>query len=547
MKTKQPNKPAVAAGHELAAQIAWDVLQSGGNAVDAGVAGVMALSVLHSEQVQFGGIAPMLVRPPAGEVFAIDGVGRWPMAIDPEAFVRDHASRIPRGILRTVTPALPAACIEALRRFGTFGFSDLATPAMSLAQNGFPAHQDLSLISKRFQRHYSAQPENADIWLPNGAPIEVGDTFLQPALAATLQRLVDADRQAAAKQGRAAGLEAVRREFYEGDIATTMIRHVENHGGVLSADDLKSHWVEVEAPVSGPVGEGRLYTPGSASQGPSLIQALQIMEQLCKAKPKMDQTEYLGAILRSVELAMADRDRFYGDRDFTDVPFDRLLNPAHAKELTASSGANFAHSNVENTVPSLDTSVIAVLDKDGGLFVATPSDQSHDAPAVPGLGFVMSTRGGQSFVDQKHPACIRPGKRPRASASPFVFKDHDDRLVAGGGPGADLLIQAATQVLAHHLFSDVPLAQAIEAPRVFNLAPPGSSEPHLSFSGKVAVEGTMPKATFTALGELGFGAVWDDPNNVGKPSLCMIEAIATTGQTFAHVDPRRAGGARVGT
>lgn len=128
----------VSAGHPEAARIAADVLDAGGNAVDAGVAATIALCVLHSEQVQLGGVAPMLVRMARdGETLAIEGAGRWPAATERARFETEHGGRIPHGVLRSVVPAAPAAWLTALRRFGTMGFTELASPALALATAGF--------------------------------------------------------------------------------------------------------------------------------------------------------------------------------------------------------------------------------------------------------------------------------------------------------------------------------------------------------------------------------------------------------------------------
>jgi len=164
--------------------------------VDAGVAAVLALTVVHSEQVQLGGILPALVKPAGSEhVFAIEGVGRWPKATDPDVLHREHRGRIPRGVLRTVTPALPDACFTALERFGTMSFGDLAIPAQALASNGFKAHDDLVAVTTTFERHYRNFAENTSIWLPNDRPIRPGEQFCQPKLAATLQQLIEADER----------------------------------------------------------------------------------------------------------------------------------------------------------------------------------------------------------------------------------------------------------------------------------------------------------------------------------------------------------------
>ena len=365
--------------------------------VDAGVAAVLALTVIHSEQVQLGGIMPALVMP-AGtrDVFAIEGVGRWPEATDPDVLHHSHRGRMPRGILRTVTPALPDACFAALDQFGTMSFGELAGPAHLLASDGFSAHDDLVAATKTYERHYRAYPENASIWLPNDRPVQPGETFLQPKLATTLQRLIDADDRG--------DTGAVRALFYEGSMAQDMLDHVTAEGGWLNADDLARHTTPITPAVSGRAFGASVYTPDTWCQGPTLIQCLLIAEALgMQDKPS---EEWWHLMLETIKLGFGERDTYFGDPDFVDVPLSRLLSARHSQDLAASIGptARSGKGRTRNGEPPLDTSVVTIIDFDGGVFVATPSDMSHDAPAVPGLGFVMSTRGGQSQVPPEHPA-----------------------------------------------------------------------------------------------------------------------------------------------
>ena len=540
MQRQNQFEASVSAGHPLAADVAWDFLQAGGNMVDAGIAAVLALTVLHSEQVQFGGILPALVKPAASDqVFSIEGVGCWPKATDPEMLRQKHRGRMPRGILRTVTPALPDACLRALESFGTMSFSELADPAHAFAKHGFPAHEDLVSATTAYEKQFRLHSENASIWLPNDRPVQRGETFSQPKLARSLQRLIEADQTG--------GSDAVRALFYEGEIAQEMLAHIQSEDGWLGAEDLAAHSTPVHPATSGRAFAANLYTNGPWSQGPCLIQILQIAEALgIQDRPSADWWHFL---LEATKLGFSQRDEFYGDPNFIDVPMARLLSSDHAKSLAASvqSTVQPAGRAPRTGPPSLDTSVVAIVDFDGGVFVATPSDMSHDAPAVPGLGFVMSTRGGQSHVGADHPACLAPGKRPRASASPFLLATDDGRLVAGGGPGADLAIQTSAMVLAQHLGNGIALDAAIAAPRVFTLEPIGSSAPHLTFPGKVRAEPDLPDDVFEGLSAKGHLVSRSETSSTVVPSICAIEIDTKSGHSRGFGDPRRLSGQKSGS
>lgn len=549
---------AVSVGHSSAAEIATDVLDSGGNAIDAGVAASIALTVLHSEQVQFGGVSPILVYLAESQLtYSIEGAGRWPHAADRLLFEEKYRSRIPQGILRTVTPACPDAWITALEQFGSMSFSELAEPARILAKDGFPAHQDLVDCTVQFERYYRRYDENASIWLPNDRPVQLGQIFIQSSLANTLGAMIDVDRKATSRKGRNAGLSAVRDIFYKGEIADEMIRHVVKHGGLMTLADLASHKTPIVPATAAPVFGGTAYTCGFWSQGPVLSQSLQILEHFYRENPSEIQSSQHHVFLEAIKLSMADREAYYGDPDFVNVPEDRLLSPAYAAERanqirpdkafdglpSAGSFSGFEKSKIsaygENTTlqPSLDTSVAIIADKHGNIFASTPSDSSFDAPAATNLGFVISTRGGQSYVAADHPACLFPGKRPRVSACPFIVRNREGQFIAGGGPGADLQLQTAVQILMNHFVFDQSLVDAVSAPRVFTHSVPGSSEPHLSFAGKIMIEEDIPETIAVKLGKSGHKITRETSRGVNRPSICIVKS--GEGHYEAIGDPRR--------
>ncbi|TNE33820.1 MAG: gamma-glutamyltransferase family protein [Alphaproteobacteria bacterium] len=557
---------AVSVGHSLAADIAADVLEAGGNAIDAGVAASIALTVLHSEQVQFGGVAPILVYIAEEDCyFSVEGAGRWPAAADASFFEEKHRGRIPQGILRTVTPAAPDAWLTALERFGTMGFADLAAPAQALAANGFPAHDDLVACSAQFERYYRRTGENnARIWLPGDAPVKAGQVFRLPELAGTLGLLIDADRKGAAKSGRIGGMQAVRDVFYKGEIADAMIRHVKAHDGWLAAEDLARHHTPVVAATKGNVFGGTLITPGCWTQGPALSQALQILDIGGVASHPHQSADASHMLIEALKLALVDREAYYGDPEFINVPLEKLLSTDYAKMRATLIDPDAAHfplppagelpmkaipgrtpaAGADEETVSLDTSVAAIADSAGNIFVSTPSDPSFDGPVVPELGFVISTRGAQSHVAAGHPARLEAGKRPRVSAYPMIFKRADGCHIAGGGPGADLQLQAMLQVLTHHLAHGLSLQEALDAPRVFTHGIPASTEPHLSFAGKVVLEEAIPDTLLEALAIRGHKSVFGKTGGIAQPSICLV-ANHPSGELIAVGDPRRASGQRV--
>jgi len=188
--TLYADRHAISAGHYLAAAAGFAVLEAGGNAIDAGCCAGIALAVLHPDEVNFAGVAPIMIRTADGEVTTIDGLGHWPRGLDPDLFVREHGGRIPLGILRTVVPAAPDAWIGALRDFGTLSFGEVAAPAIRFARDGFAVFE---LLAEQLETHrgaYARWPSSAAIFLPGGRPPVVGERFVQRDLAATLQHKI---------------------------------------------------------------------------------------------------------------------------------------------------------------------------------------------------------------------------------------------------------------------------------------------------------------------------------------------------------------------
>src|SRR4051812_21786366 len=240
------NRHMVAAGHYAAADAGFPVLEGGGNAVDAGVAAGIALGVLQSDIVNVAGVAPIMIRlAESREVVTIDGLGVWPAAASAEFFRREHGGRIPDGLLRTVTPAAPAAWIAALERFGTMSFGEVAHHAIRFAAEGFPVHPTMAEFVRQKVANYARFPQNAALYCPGGRPVEVGAPFVQTELAATLRHMADEER-AHAGEGRAAGLAAARAAFYEGDIARRIADYHSANGGWLTREDLAGYAVRFE-------------------------------------------------------------------------------------------------------------------------------------------------------------------------------------------------------------------------------------------------------------------------------------------------------------
>jgi len=541
------------AGHYLAAQAAFQVLEAGGNAIDAGVAAGIALGVVQSDLVNVAGVAPILIRSAdTGETVSISGLGYWPQAADIATFARAHADGVPEGILRQIVPAAPDAWITALERFGTMQFREVARAAIALARDGFVMYPLMAELLASKVDAYARWPSNAAIYLPDDRPPQVGEMFYQRDLAATLQYM--ADEEAATGGGRAAGLSAARHAFYRGDIARRIVDFHAAEGGLLSMADLADYRSEVESAPSVQFGAHRVYACGPWCQGPLLLQILNLLDAPTLHRLGHNSAGYIHHLVEAIKLAAADRERWYADPRFADVPLDALLSDAYAAErrqmigdaacpgLPPAYGETTATDRPAQPVGgrSLDTSYVCVVDAQGNVFSATPSDTSYDGPVVPGTGIVPSTRGSQSRTDPTHPAALAPGKRPRLTPNPAIAIGDDGAVMPFGTPGGDVQCQAMVQTLLNVTLFGLNPQAAVEAPRFASFSFPNSFAPHAYHPGLLKLESRIPDTVADDLA--GRGHIvdrWDDWQWQAG-AMCLIQGDAATGVLSAGADPRRA-------
>ncbi|MSP89318.1 MAG: gamma-glutamyltransferase family protein [Alphaproteobacteria bacterium] len=554
----------IASGHYHASIAGFEILEAGGNAVDAGVCAGMVLAVVESTYVSLAGVAPIAIYlADERRVMTISGLGGWPKAASCDLFVQRHGGVIPRGILRTVVPAAPDAWITALQKFGTMAFCDVAEAAIRFAQHGFPMYPFMAATIAGSAREIGEWPSNAAIYLPGGAPPQLGLPFVQTALAGTLRHMCDEER-ANARLGREGALDAVRDCFYKGDIARAILDFHGANGGLLAATDLSEFHVAIEPAVRRRFHDVDVYSCGAWCQGPMLLQQLAILEHVDLRALGHNTPGYVHMVTEAIKLAAADREAYYGDPRFVDVPLDRLLSPAYATERLRLIDVHHAFSDLppaanpsgrtaENTANegragerqpvNLDTSYVCVVDRFGNAFSATPSDPVTSAPVVPQTGFVVSPRGGQSWTDRKHPSSVMPGKRPRLTPNPAIAIHQGKFIMPFGTPGHDSQTQVMLQTLLNIVMFDMELQDAVEAARFCSLSFPSSASPHHSHPGRLLLETPIFRDAGEALENLGHRVEeWPatGPEYYQNASAsCAVQLDLATGVLKGGADHRR--------
>src|SRR5438067_3462708 len=319
-----------------ATRAAEQMLQAGGNAFDAAVAGQAVLGIVDAASNGVGSDAVILVYDAkAKTVVSINAEGTAPRLATIEWYQRNLDGKLPQSdtLLSGTVPGVVDAWYLLLDRWGTMNFAQVLQPAIDMAENGFPIGERMAgaIASSRKLKKYAT---SVKVYFPNGAAPKPGDMFRNPDLARTLRKLVDAEKESAGK-GRHEALKAARDRFYKGDIARTMAQFSEAEGGLFRYDDFAAYTAKFETPVSVDYRGYRVYKNASANQGPTELFALNILEGYDLKAMEHNSPEYIHASIEAVKLAMADREKYLGDADFVPIPFEGLLSKEYARERRA--------------------------------------------------------------------------------------------------------------------------------------------------------------------------------------------------------------------
>jgi len=552
----------ISAGHYLAAHAGFEILEAGGNAVDAGVAAGVAIGVLQTDKVNFGGVAPQIIyTAKTRKVHCIDGLGVWPKAITPDYFMKYHGGKIPPGVERCVVPAAPDAWITALAYFGTMSFGEVASAAIRFAREGFPMHPMMAEFIKENRAVYQRWPSSGKVFLPGGRVPEVGEVFVQSDLGRTLRYLADEEKKVARRKGRRAGLKAARDAFYKGDIARAVTKFIAKEGGPMRYEDFAEFGVKFEPTVCTRFDGIELHVCGPWSQGPVLPMALNILKGYDLKGLGHNTPEYIHVLTEALKLAFADRHHHFGDPRFIQVPIKGLTSDRYAQHRRSlismekawpgmpppgdpDALAQLKHRCVPAPQPEDapgpgDTSYVCVVDRKGNAFSATPSDGSDKTPIISDVGILCSGRGTQSWADPAHPCSVAPGKRPRLTPNPALAFKNGRVYMPFGTPGGDVQCQAMLQVFLNINVFGMDVQSAVEAPRFSTYSFPGSFEPHPYYPGRLYLESRINREVGNELAGRGHKVYWWDDSTWLAGSVCAIVADHKRGVLHGGADPRR--------
>jgi gamma-glutamyltranspeptidase/glutathione hydrolase len=531
---------AIAAGSEYATEAGMRTYYKGGNAVDAGVASMLAASVTELSHYGFGGEAPILIRTKDGKVYSIAGIGTMPMLASAEMFrnrplqpfevmERDPGGLkgiVPgAGLMPALVPGMVDAALVALREFGTMTFQEVIAPAIELA-DGFALDDMRANAIAYSQPFFSVWPTSKAHFLPNGRALRSGEIFRQPDLARTLRSMAEAEKKAlAGGASRQAGIDAVRDYFYRGEIARKIDAFSKANGGLLRYEDMASFKLQPEEPVSTTYKGYRVYKTGFWGQGPAMLETLNILEGF-DDPPAFNSAAYIHRTAEALKLAYADRDTYYGDPKFNSIPTDILLSKEYAAERRKLIGdrasmefrpgaihgktghhpaeEEVAHIPLDPVLMAHDTTCVDAIDKDGIMFSATPSGAWLPSVIAGDTGIPLSVRAQSFVLIPGHPNELAPGKRPRITLTPTLVTMADGRpLAVLSTPGGDTQEQGLLQVLFNSIQFRMNAQNAIEAPRFGTRHLVSSFDNHAWNRGDLQLDERIPQTVAAELANRG--------------------------------------------
>jgi gamma-glutamyltranspeptidase / glutathione hydrolase len=549
----------VASTHWIATAVGMGILERGGNAFDAGVATAFTLQIVEPHLNGPGGDVPIMVHDTQRRrTEVICGQGPAPAGATMAYYKGLGLDLVPgTGPLAACIPGCFDAYMLTLRDYGTMRLEEVLAAAIGYARAGHPmlerASATIATVKDQFLNYW---PTSAALWLEQGSVPAPGTIFHNSVLADTYERIL---RDSLGSGGREAQIERARRVWSEGFVADAIDRFCRTqkvmdvsgqaNRGVLTGADMAGWSATVEAPIEYEYGRYRVQKPGPWCQGIAALQQFALLKGFPLEGLDPTSPDFIHWQVEAAKLAFADRDTFYGDPDFVVVPVETLLSdvynakrraliserasleqrpgdiPGYGKALETkiSAGVRTAVGSGGAGEPTIgrlgetkgDTVHFDIIDRFGNMMCATPSGGwLQSSPTIPELGFCLGTRAQMFTMDEQHPACLAPGKRPRSTLSPTMALRDGEPYLAWGSPGGDQQDQWIPQFFLRHVHAGYNLQEAIDAPAWHTEHFPSSFWPRAARPGVLVVENRVPSATISELRKRGHivevGSDWSE-------------------------------------
>ena len=552
--------------HWLGSAVGMSVLEKGGNAFDAAVSTGFTLQIVEPHLNGPGGDMPAIFKAVSDTTpRVLCGQGPIPQAATIGHFKELGLDLIPgSGLLCAVVPGAFDAWMLLLKDYGTMSLSEVLKPAIEYARNGYPVVPKITETIATVRELFSSEwTESAKLYLPNGQPPQPGSIFKNTILADTYERIVSEAEKTSSNRERQ--IEAARDIWYRGWVAETIDKFCRyeavmdvsgrKHSGLLTAEDMASWTSTYDEVASYNYGEYTVCKCGPWSQGPVLLQQLAILDGMEIRSMDPLGADFVHSVIEAAKLSFADREAYYGDPNFVDVPLEILLSKNYNEsrrnlislqasadllpgliegysnaidhalvergELVSNIGMGVGEPTVAKTgATNGDTVHLDIIDRHGNMISCTPSGGwLQSSPLIPELGFCLGNRGQMFWLDEHSPSTLVPGKLPRTTLSPSLALKNEKPYMVFGTPGGDQQDQWSTIMFLHHADHGMNLQEAIDAPSFHTEHFPGSFWPRSRQPKKVVLEDRFPETTIDELIRRGHqievGASWSEGRLTG--------------------------------
>ncbi len=557
----------VTSTHWIASATGMGVLERGGNAFDAAVATALVLQVVEPHLNGPAGDMPAIFQKAGEAAQVICAQGPAPEGATIAHYRDQGLELVPgSGLLATVVPGAFDGWMLMLRDHGSIGLRHALTPAIDYARDGHPVLPRVANTIAGLVEYFAEEwPSSAEVWTPGGAAPEPNALFRNPDLARTYERLVEAGE--AAGEDRVAQIDAARSEWREGFVADAIGDYLAKaevhdvsgakHRGVLTRKDMAAWRASYEAPLSYDYHGWTVHKTQAWGQGPVLLQALAILKHHDLGAMDPKGAAFVHTVIEAMKLAYADREAYYGDPDFSEVPMEHLLSEAYNAERAKLIEPEASHDQRPGRVPGFeaqadayiaratrdfgaadaapqeptmahltekrgDTVHLDVIDRWGNMVASTPSGGwLQSSPVVPGLGFPLNSRAQMFWLEEGLPTSLAPGRRPRTTLTPSLAEHEDGRRLVFGTPGGDQQDQWQLIWFLRLVHHGLDLQEGMDAPLFHSMHFQGSFYPREAKPGEMMIEPAFGDDVIAALEARGHIVHVAEPWTVGRLTAAM--------------------------
>ena len=512
----------VSSANYYASKIGTDIIQAGGNAIDAAVAVAFAMGTVESYYSGLGGGGFMTIRfAETGETTFIDFREVAPAAATPDTWPKDEDGNYVGyyqmiGGPSIAVPGQVKGMLYALEKYGTMSREEVISPAVDLAMNGFEVGAFMNEVLTESYDLYTYTDETAKIYMKDGLPYEVGEIYCNPELGETMQKIIDEGEDG----------------FYSGEVAEAIVNTAQKYGCSITLEDLQNYEIQEKECSTGTYrGYEILSSPPSSSGGTIVVEALNILENFDVASMEVNSTEYIHLFSEAFKLAFADRGAYMADTNFVEVPLDGLTNKEYAATLAEQIDLTAAQTYTAGdpyVFHSGNTTHFSIMDKEGNMVAVTQTNNGGSGIVAEGTGVLLNNEMADFDTGEGKANSIEGGKRPLSSMSPTIVLKDGKPFMTVGSPGSTRIITTMVEVISHVIDHGMDIQEAIDTPRFYDSA------------GTISMETRIPEEVAQELEAMGHEVTrtkdWDTYYG-GVHGVVMLE----DGTLRGGADPRRDG------